>query len=495
MKKILFATIFTIIFFSCVKEEKQTLSPEVLTIKNTILKQKELFDAPGIAFGMIKNDTIVYADAHGVKSRDTKEPLTISSLFHMASVSKPFVATAIVQLMEQGKIDLDEKLIHYLPYYTMADERYKDITIKHMLTHTSGIPDIDDYEWDKPQYDDGAAERYVRSQKAFKLDFTPGDRYSYSNPAFDILCDVISKTSGMTFEDYMKKNIFEPIGMKNSTFFKPEVPKNLATEPHILGDSLRIVVSEIYPYNRRHAGSSTLHSNIEDMLLWARVHLNKGSINGKQIYSKNSYELLTSVHSPEGQRKVCLSWFLGKMNNSEIYSHSGGDTGYATFFGFMPEHKSAVVMMTNTDEFQATNNAASIMKNSIFNDTLRTKGPIHYKLKDYILKDGIEKVKEIYHTEKQKTPQNYTFKGGYIDALGYSLIDRGHLKKALDIFLFNTELEPEHSGWIDSVGDAYNEMDSIDLAIKWYKKALKMKPDQEFSRKKLNEILKNSSNN
>ncbi len=490
MKKLLYFTTFFILIFSCKREEKQTISPEVIEIKKTLLKQQELFDAPGIAFGMIKNDTIIYADAYGVKSLETKEPMTTSSLFHMASVSKPFVATAIVQLMEQGKIDLDQKLTHYLPYYTMADERYKDITIKHMLSHTSGIPNIDDYGWDQPEYDDGAVERYARSQKAFKLDFTPGSKYIYSNPAFDILCDVIAKTSGMMFEDYMKKNIFEPIGMKNSTFFKPEVPKNLATQPHVLGDSLQLVVSKIYPYNRRHAGSSTLHSNIEDMLLWAKVYLNKGSINGKQIFSKKSYELLTSIHSPEGQRKVCLSWFLGKINDSEIYNHSGQDTGYKTFFGFMPEHKSAVVMMANTDKFWLTNNAARILKNSVFNDTIKSKGPIHYKLKDYIFKDGIEKVKEVYYVEKQKVPQNYTFNGGHIDDLGYWLVDRNHLKKALDIFMFNTELQPEEAGWVDSVGDAYKAMDSTDLAIKWYKKALEMKPDQDFSRNKLNELLK-----
>ncbi|GAB5554324.1 MAG: hypothetical protein Sapg2KO_39150 [Saprospiraceae bacterium] len=492
MKKSLPVLICFALLFSCTKEEKQIISPETLEIKNALLKQQELFDAPGIAFGLIKNDTIIYADAHGVKSRVTAEPMSTSSLFHMASVSKPFVATAIVQLIEQGKIDLEEKLIHYLPYYTMADERYKDITIKHMLTHTSGIPNIDDYEWDKPQYDDGAAERYARSQKNFELDFTPGEQYSYSNPAFDILCDVIAKTSGMTFEDYMKKNIFEPIGMKNSTFFKPEVPENLATQPHVLGDSLQITVSEIYPYNRRHAGSSTLHSNVEDMLRWARVYLNKGSIDGKQIFSEESYKLLTSVHSPEGERKVCLSWFLGTINDSEIYNHTGGDTGYATFFGFIPEHKSAVVMMTNTDRFWAANNAASLLKNAVFNDTLRSKGPIHLKLKDYILTDGIEKVKEIYYAEKQKTPQNYIFDSGDIDDLGYWLMDRNYLQQALDVFMFNTELEPEYAGWVDSVGDAYKAMDRIDLAIKWYRKALEMKPDQTFSREKLNELLENN---
>ncbi|MBV7267574.1 serine hydrolase domain-containing protein [Winogradskyella luteola] len=490
MKKILYFTTCFFLFFSCKKDEKQTLSPEAIQIKNTLLKQKQLFDAPGIAFGIITNDTIVYADAHGIKSRDTKEPLTTSSLFHMASVSKPFVATAIVQLAERGKIDLDEKLIHYLPYYTMADERYKDITIKHMLTHTSGIPNIDDYGWDKPEYDDGAVERYARSQKNIKLDFTPGKKYSYSNPAFDILCDVIAKTSGMTFENYMKKNIFEPIGMKNSTFFKPDVPKDLETQPHVLGDSLQLVVSKIYPYNRRHAGSSTLHSNVEDMLLWANVYLNKGSINGKQIFNEASYELLTSFHFPEGEKQVCLSWFFGKLNDSPLYYHSGRDTGYSTFFSFMPEQKSAVIMMTNTDKFWTMNNAASILKNSVFNDTLRSKAPIHFKLKDYILKDGIEKVKEIYYAEQQKKPQDYYVNAKYLDNLGYWLIDRKHPKEALDVFLYLVEVEPDYAGWVSSVADAYKELDSINMAIKWHKKALKMEPSYEYAKEEIERLSK-----
>jgi len=494
MKKLLYFSTILCLLVSCKQEEKQTLSPKSLEIKNALLKQKGYFDAPGIAFGLIKNDTIIYSDAHGVKSLDTKAPLTSRSLFHMASVSKPFVATAIVQLIEQGKIDLNEKLVHYLPYYTMADNRYKDITIKHMLTHTSGIPNIDDYEWDKPQYDDGAIERYARSQKNFKLDFTPGEKFNYSNPAFDILCDVIAKASGMTFEDYMKKNIFEPIGMKNSTFFKPEVPKELATQPHVLGDSLQMVVSKIYPYNRRHAGSSTLHSNVEDMLLWAQVYLNKGTINGKHIFSKKSYDLLTSTYTYDGESKVGLSWFSGTLNDSPIYHHSGQDTGYNSFFAFIPEEKLAVVMMVNADEFWTLNNCARILKNSIFNDSIHLKGPIHYKLKDYILTNGIEKVKEIYRTEEQKNPQDYYFRANYLDNLGYWLIDRNHPKEALDVFLFLVETDPDYPGWVSSAADAYKEMDSINMAIEWHKKALKMDPSYEYPKEEIERLSKKQLN-
>ncbi|WP_430409780.1 serine hydrolase [Kordia sp.] len=495
MKKLLTVIICLCFLFGCKKETKKNLSPKALQIKNALLKQKDHFDAPGIAFGLIKNDTILYADAHGVKSLDTNEPLTSRSLFHMASVSKPFVATAIIQLVEQGKIDLEEKLTHYLPYYTMEDERYKDITIKHMLTHTSGIPNINDYEWDKPQYDDGAVERYARSQKDVKLDFTPGEKFNYSNPAFDILCDVIAKVSDRTFEEYMKENIFKPIGMKNSTFFKHEVPKDLATKPHILGDSLQMIVSEIYPYNRIHAGSSTLHSNVEDMLLWAQVYLNKGTINGKQIFSKKSYDLLTSIYTYNGKNKVHLSWFSGKLNDIPIYYHSGQDTGYNSFFGFMPEKNLAFVMMVNADEFWTSNNCARIIKNSVFNDSIHLKGPLSYKLKDYILTSGIEKVKEIYQEEEQKKPQDYYVNAKYLDNLGYWLIDRKHPKEALDVFLYLVEVESDYAGWVSSVADAYKELDSIDLAIQWNKKALKMDSTYEYAKEEIERLLKKQLNN
>ncbi|GGI57850.1 serine hydrolase [Winogradskyella haliclonae] len=490
MKKLFYFSTLLFLLVSCKQEEKQTLSPEVFAIQELVLKQKELFEVPGIAVGMIKNDTIVYANAHGVQSINTKEALTTKSIFHMASVSKPFVATAVVQLVEEGKIDLDEKLTHYLPYYTMADERYKDITIRHMLSHTSGIPNINDYEWDKPQYDDGAAERYARSQNGFELDFIPGTEYSYSNPAFDILCDVISKVSGMTFEAYMKQNIFEPIGMVNSTFFKPEVSKELATSPHVLDDSLQIEVSKIYPYNRRHAGSSTLHSNVDDMLLWARVNLNKGIINGKRIYSEDSYKLLTTIQTPEGQRKVGLSWFLGTINDNSFVYHSGNDTGYHTFFGFMPDSKVAITLMVNTNNFQTSKSIATIIRNSVFNDSITVSAPIHYKLKNYIIAEDIEKVKEVYFTEKRKAVKDYDFNDSYLDDLGYWLIDRNQPKAALDVFLFLVEVDPDYAGWVSSVGDAYKELDSIDQAIQWHKKALRMNPKYEYPKEEIEKLLK-----
>ncbi|MCE7995518.1 MAG: serine hydrolase [Roseivirga sp.] len=483
--------VFLCILSSCQPATpEKNLSPEATRVEQLAIKQMRSFDVPGLAVGVIKNGEVLYAGAHGFQGLDSPKPLTTHSLFHMASVSKPFVATAMAQLLEQGKIQLDDKLTDHLPYFTMADGMYKEITLNHMLNHSSGIPDVEDYEWDNPQYDDGAVERFARSHANIKLDFAPGTEFSYSNAAFDILCDVIARASGLTFEAYVKQHIFEPVGMTNSTFLKPEVPAELATKPHILGDDLRRVVSKVYPYNRRHAGSSTLHSNVEDMLLWAQVNLNKGIINGNRIYQESSFRLLTTSQIKiNTNRSVGLSWFQKSLKGSNMVYHSGGDLGYSTFFGFLPEQKSAIVIMTNTDGFWAQDAASTILANTIFGDSLNWKAPIHYKLKDHILTEGIEKTRQVYFDERDQSPQNYLFSGDYIDNLGYWLIDRGQAQKALEVFMLNVELEPEDSGWPDSVADAYVAMDSTEAAIKWYKKALEMKPTQNFTIRKLNRLL------
>lgn len=110
----------------------------------------------------------------------------------MAFVSKPFLASAIKQLVEKGKINLDSTVISYLPYFKLKGESYKQITIRQMLGHVSGMPDVHDYEWDNPEYDAGALERYVHQIASNEMIAEPGEKYAYSNMAFECLGDVIA---------------------------------------------------------------------------------------------------------------------------------------------------------------------------------------------------------------------------------------------------------------------------------------------------------------
>jgi CubicO group peptidase (beta-lactamase class C family) len=319
------------------------------TLTPFIEEVMQAYDLPGIAIGVVKDNDVVYARGFGYKNIDTQKPVTTTTLFHMASISKPFVATAVIQLVEQGKIDLEAPVTAYLPYFKLDDERYTDITIQQMLSHVSGMPDVEDYEWDNPQYDEGALERYVRSLADKKMRFDPEKRYAYSNMAFECLGDVIAKVSGMSFADYEKKYILDPTGMKESTFLKPDyLPENWASG-HLR--TIRTVAWEGYPYNRMHGPSSTLHSNAIEMCNWAIINMKRGTHEGQKILEPSSYDLLWKpwfkIGGEDSDNAVGLSWFLGSHRGEKSISHGGGDTGFNTFLILLPERSSAVVVLCN----------------------------------------------------------------------------------------------------------------------------------------------------
>lgn len=320
---------------------------------------------PGVAIGIVLDGKLAYARGFGqAKLGQSDRPVTPDTLFHMASVTKPFVATAIMQLVGQGKIDLDAPVTKYLPYFRLDDPRYTSITIRQMVTHTSGMPDVKDYEWNKPQNDDGALERYVRSLKGEKLLWDPGSRFAYSNMAFEVLGDVIAKVSGKSFEDYVEQQILEPVGMRSSTvLMKNADPRKLASgyTKNKSSDASAPALTPVaaYPYNRIHSPSSDLMSNVNDMARWAMVNLNRGELDGKRILKSSTYDVMWK---PAAEVEFCrngpchktgnsvgISWFLEEKDGQLYVSHGGGDDGFVTSFIMIPSRKFAFVMMTNSD--------------------------------------------------------------------------------------------------------------------------------------------------
>lgn len=452
---------------------------------------KTVHQAVGIAVGVLKGNDVIYAKGFGVRNLETKEPVTTRSLFHMASVSKPFVATAIMQLVEKGKVKLEGKLVDYLPYFKMDDERYKTITIGQMLSHISGIPDVMDYEWDKPQYDDGAAERYIRGLTKEKLIAAPGEKFRYSNMAFDILADVIARASGMTFEAYMKENIFKPLQMNDSTFYKPEVPKELATTPHVISDRLNftVSVSKIYPYNRAHAPSSTLHSNVMDMMNWAIANLNKGAFKNRRILKPAAHELMWKPHAETGfkidtYKNVGLSWFMGKYKGHPIIHHGGGDVGYRTYFLLLPEQSTAIVTLGNSATFRSREVAFAVLDVLLGEKPEPPKLPISVPVARMLTKEGAKAAVELYHQLKKNKPDNYYFREQELNRLGYMLVKQNRLDEAIEILKLNVAEYPKSWNVYDSLGEAYLKKGENKLAIKNYEKVLQLNPQSnEFEKK------------
>ena len=443
------------------------------------LRKQEI---PGFAIALIDDGKVVYEKGFGVLSLKGQDPTTPRSLFHMASITKPFVATAVMQLVEKGKIRLDDPITEYLPYFELDDPRAKTITIQQLLTHTSGMPDVADYEWDKPQYDDGALERYVRSLTDQKLVFDPGSRFQYSNMAYEILGDVVAKASGMTFEEYCKKNILEPLGMADSTMLVKETSPGLMTWGHELDGRGKPFPSAVYPYNRAHTPSSNLHSSVRDMSKWAIANLH----GGEGILAPATHEQMWTAKreiTPEGpdvrRQAIGLSWFLGTHRGRRIVSHGGGDTGYITDLVMIPEGRKAVVWMANVDYIgqPPVTRAALDTLLGLTPEPIVSKRSAGRVLIATAREGGLDAALKQYAEMKANQADLYDLGEEELNTLGYFLLGEKQTSDALRVFRMNIEAFPDSANARDSLGEALEIAGDKAGAKAAYEQALKLDPN------------------
>jgi len=314
-----------------------------------------LWGVPGLAVGIVEHKEIVYARGFGVQSLETRAPVTPDSIFSLASIAKCFVASAVLQLVELGRLELDAPLIRYLPDFQLDDDRYRQITLRQMLSHTSGMPDMDEDEYNElvahPEYDEGAAERYVRALSARKMIAAPGERFAYSNIAYNVLGFLISRISGQPFEAFMQERIMRPAGMPDSTFLPSDVHRHRLVVPHLRVPQM--IVNPIFPYHRADAPASFLHSSVTEMCHWAITCLKRGMYNQQRILTPASYDLMWTPAakrgSPPFREEMGLGWTLGHFEGVRTVGHGGGGFGWTCFLALLPEIDAGMIILCNDE--------------------------------------------------------------------------------------------------------------------------------------------------
>jgi tetratricopeptide (TPR) repeat protein len=279
--------------------------------------------------------------------------------------------------------------------------------------------------------------------------------------------------------------------MLNSTFIKPEVPEHLATSPHVISREFDIDVSSIYPYNRIHAPSSTLHSNVNDMINWALLNLNNGSYLSNQIVKPETYNLLTTPqHDAGGFGYVGLSWFISKYNGKTKVSHGGGDVGYCTEFIIIPEDSIAVVCLANYEYFDAED-ITDIALSVIYGDEVKIykgKTPVTFIIGKELTYGGIEAARKKYFDLYKNSKENYVFQEWCLSWLGYILLEQKRTEEAIDIFKFNVDLYPESADVYDCLAEAYMKNGNNEMAIKYYRITHEKDPEDEWCVKMLKKL-------
>lgn len=338
------------------------LHPSIIEkVENFIKAGIDAKRAVGLAVGVIVAGEVVYCRGFGVRSANEQSPVTKDTLFHTASVTKPFVATAILQLVEKDRFSLETPVCDLLPYFALSDPRYRAITLRHLLTHTAGLPDWESEDaafndaFAHPEFDVDSLERHIRNLAQIQLVSEPGEKYGYSNYGYHILGDVVAKTYNLPFAECIKRYVLAPSGMQSSVFDYRASPAHLFTVGHIAHETDKTAqVSAIYPYHQVFGPSSSLHSSAAELCLWAQVQLNRGSLQGRRLLRAANIEMmwerqiaLLPDKPEEGFRG--LSWYLYDQYDRRIVAHHGGDIGFASLFQFFPDDNAAVVVLANTD--------------------------------------------------------------------------------------------------------------------------------------------------
>jgi len=436
---------------------------------------------PGLGVGIFEAGEIVYTRYFGVQSLDTRAPVTPDSIFCITSISKCFVATAVMQLVERGKIDLDAPATVYLPYFKLDDERYMQVTIRRMLSHTSGMPDLDESEYDaliaRPETDDGCAERYVRSLSGLKLAAAPGERFLYSNIAYNVLGDLIAKVSGQTFEAYMQENILLPAGMPDSTFLLADVERRRLAVPHLRTPETR--VNPLYPYHRADAPASFLHSTISDMCHWGITALNGCNNNGRRLLSPASYDLMWTPVArwgyPPLYEDIGLGWTLGHFEGFKTVSHGGMGFGWTDFFTIVPEKQCGMALLCN-DESLARSQITRALINAML-DREPHGGTVSWMIPicQALAEGGLPAARRRY-AEIQDSPEYY-FDEDELLIPARQLVSVKKFDQAIEVLKLNLQVFPEHIETYTSLALLYLQQGAPTQAEDILRKALALKPD------------------
>ena len=311
--------------------------------------QIEIRNLPGIVVGVVSDQDLVWAKGFGLANVGDRVPMDLETRFRMASHSKLFTATAIMQLREQGKLRLDDPVSDYLPWFDFRHAADDDppITIEHLLTHSSGLPrEAGSHwsDWDFPTRDQ--VQQLMAERQAA---FSPEVRWKYSNLAYTIAGLVIEEVSGMTWADYLQQNIFDPLGMSSSSVDR-EDPKLATGYGRRLPDGSR----QVFPFvdARGMAAATGLTSTVGDMARFVSAQFRQGPRGQDRLLSTGSLREMHRVRMMESDwtRGQGIGFGVYRDDGTIFVGHGGGYPGFTTNTRIQLDAKVGVIVLTNTND-------------------------------------------------------------------------------------------------------------------------------------------------
>lgn len=360
------SVIFSIVFFSLTVSVKCQTVKRIDSLLNTIYSD----DKPGASVVVVKNSKTIFKKSFGVSNIETGEKISSSTNFNICSLTKQFTALAILQLVQKNKLSLNDKLSHFFPGInkSIGDA----ITIKELLTHSSGIPDHYDYTDTKNMHHAHDSDVLNAIKNADTLYFKPGSKFQYSNTAFCLLALIIEKTSGLSYSDYLEKNIFQPVGMKHTIVWN-EKAKIFSSATGYSFDSSQNKFIESGPGEHiffSTEGDGGIYTSVNDYVKWF------AALQSDKIFSKKIIDEARSIEFIIDEEKKLgygYGWFIDESSKPKKVYHSGSNGGFRTFSFTIPEDNFLIVIFSNRDDIDIEEVVLKMMQILKPNDKLFTK--------------------------------------------------------------------------------------------------------------------------
>lgn len=329
-------------------------------------------DSPGAAVTIIQDEEVIYEKCFGSANLDYNIPISSSTVFNAASVSKQFTAFAIAMLAAEGKLSLDDEIHKYLPELKKFS---RPVTVKHLIYHTSGLPD----QWDLLSLA-GWEEGDIKTQEHFRkmienqseLNYEPGTRFLYVNTGYTLLAEIVERISKKPFSVFMDSVIFRPLGMLNTHFHDDysAVVKSRANYYMLSEDEYKLM-----PDNNSIPGPSSLYTTIEDLSKWL-INFYDKKIGGDRVHN----QILEKCVFNNGEEfEYAFGLGIRTYKGLKTVQHPGGNYGITSFVVHFPDQKFSIAITSNSEGFNAED--------------------IAFKIADIYLKDYF--IEDQPHTEKE----------------------------------------------------------------------------------------------
>jgi CubicO group peptidase (beta-lactamase class C family) len=320
-------------------------------IDDLVREQMAKWGVPGLTVGILHEGNVETA-GYGIASIETQQPVVPETLFQIGSISKIFTTTLVMTVVDEGKLDLDTPVLHYIPDLPLADETArKTITTRHVLTHMSGFYGD---RFDDQGVGDDALAKAVAAYGDLPQQTAPGELWTYCNAGFDLAGRVVEVILGQRFEDAMRERVFKPLGLERSTYFAAEAIRHSVAVGHVQLPGEEPKIADPWPIPRRSNPAGGISSNVAELLRFARAHMQDGELDGNRVLSAKSAQAMRTEQTVSAYpRRWGLGWSLHTIGGLGLVDHGGATNGFMARLTTVPEKQFALAILTNGDKGSA----------------------------------------------------------------------------------------------------------------------------------------------